>query len=349
MIKTFVLRPSNQGQKVCRRFLKGLGLAVTEASPDSDRATGHDVFMGSDLTARYRNLSTEFPGCRFLLLEPSNQENQVRNQDDRDRTLALNTFCQEVEAFFADQPERLLKVRMPSPEARVALRHFLGLEEPTALPVSVSGKAARRARRLRRRRAGTKVFCIGFHKTGTTSLERALEYLGYRVVGRKRLRNTRTIEGLFTSCCELVPRYNAFQDNPWPIFYKELDAKYPGSKFILTHRPAEAWLRSQVKHFGRKCSRMRELIYGVGCPEGHESIFLDRYQQHNAEVRAYFRHRPSDLLEIDLTAGEGWDKLCPFLGHPVPSVPFPRSNTAQDRQQRIELRSLTDAAPPRQT
>jgi hypothetical protein len=28
-----------------------------------------------------------------------------------------------------------------------------------------------------------KVFCIGFHKTGTTSLRVALELLGYRVTG----------------------------------------------------------------------------------------------------------------------------------------------------------------------
>ena len=29
----------------------------------------------------------------------------------------------------------------------------------------------------------TKVFCIGFHKTGTTSLETALTKLGYKVTG----------------------------------------------------------------------------------------------------------------------------------------------------------------------
>lgn len=29
----------------------------------------------------------------------------------------------------------------------------------------------------------SKVFCIGFHKTGTTSLELALIRLGYRVTG----------------------------------------------------------------------------------------------------------------------------------------------------------------------
>jgi UDP-N-acetylmuramate-alanine ligase len=29
----------------------------------------------------------------------------------------------------------------------------------------------------------TKVFCIGFHKTGTTSLAVALKTLGYRVTG----------------------------------------------------------------------------------------------------------------------------------------------------------------------
>lgn len=30
---------------------------------------------------------------------------------------------------------------------------------------------------------GTKIFCIGFHETGTTSLAKALRTLGYRVTG----------------------------------------------------------------------------------------------------------------------------------------------------------------------
>ena len=46
--------------------------------------------------------------------------------------------------------------------------------------------------------------------------------------------------------------------------------------------------------------------------------------EHERRVRAYFADRPDDLLVIDISAGEGWEALCPFLGVPVPDKPFPR-------------------------
>jgi hypothetical protein len=49
---------------------------------------------------------------------------------------------------------------------------------------------------------------------------------------------------------------------------------------------------------------------------------------HAARVRARFRDEPGRLLEFDLWAGDGWPKLCAFLGLPVPATPFPRENAA---------------------
>ena len=37
-------------------------------------------------------------------------------------------------------------------------------------------------------------------------------------------------------------------------------------------------------------------------------------------VREYFKVRPHDLLIIDVAAGEGWEKLCPFLEQPIPDA-----------------------------
>jgi 3'(2'), 5'-bisphosphate nucleotidase len=45
----------------------------------------------------------------------------------------------------------------------------------------------------------------------------------------------------------------------------------------------------------------------------------------------YFKDRPQDLLVIDVTAGEGWEKLCPFLGKPTPDIPFPKANVTRIR------------------
>ena len=49
-----------------------------------------------------------------------------------------------------------------------------------------------------------KVFCIGFHKTGTTSLERALEMLGYRVTGPNNTKDPDIAEKVYDLADELV-------------------------------------------------------------------------------------------------------------------------------------------------
>jgi hypothetical protein len=189
----------------------------------------------------------------------------------------------------------------------------------------------------------TKVFCIGFHKTGTTSLEVALRKLGYRVRGSFGTKDPDIANKVFEMACAMVPDYDAFEDNPWPILYRELDERYPGSKFILTRRPAEAWIRSQVKDFATTETPMRRWIYGedAGCPEGNEDTYIARYERHNREVLEYFRDRPDDLLVIDLPNNDGWTRLCAFLGHDVPDEPFPHANKASlSRRVKNWLRKL---------
>jgi hypothetical protein len=176
-----------------------------------------------------------------------------------------------------------------------------------------------------------KVFGIGFHKTGTSSLEEALKILGYTVCGPIGIDDPQIAEHAVELALTTAERFDAVQDNPWPIVYRELDARFPGSRFILTHRPAASWLKSAVTHFGTTDTHMRTWIYGVGHPVGHEQVYLDRYNRHNDEVRAYFKDRPGDLLDIDVTKDGAWDGLCTFLGAPVPKVPFPHANSAAAR------------------
>ena len=178
----------------------------------------------------------------------------------------------------------------------------------------------------------TKVFCIGFHKTGTSTLDEALKILGYRVIGARDFRSDPNVaQTVIPKALELVPQYDAFQDNPWPIIYKELDLNFPNSKFILLLRDPDSWIKSQVSYFGVQESPMRKWIYGVGWPEGNEAIYLKRFNDHNREVQEYFKERPQDLLVMDLAKGEGWDKLCPFLGLDIPNEPFPHANKSKKR------------------
>jgi len=175
-----------------------------------------------------------------------------------------------------------------------------------------------------------KIFGIGLHKTGTTTLGKALQTLGYthRAHAPKLLPAIQ--RGDWRPVMRKVRKYDSFADTPWPLLFRELDERVPGAKFILTLRDPDAWYRSLANHAGERSTPMREWIYGPGngSPAGREAIYKARFAEHNAAVQAYFAGRPADLLVIDLTAAPRWDELCAFLGLPVPPEPFPHYNQA---------------------
>ncbi len=193
----------------------------------------------------------------------------------------------------------------------------------------------------------SKIAGIGFHKTATTSLGHALEELGFRVLGNVGNRDPRISVNARRKYLPMLREFDAVQDNPWPLLFREIDRDFPGTRFVLTVRDEDAWIRSCVNHFGRRDSAMREWIYGVGHPAGYEKLYVDRHRRHLEEVRGYFRDRPGDLLELDICAGGGWEKLCPFLGLAVPDRPFPWSKSAMSRaRQRHPLLRLWDQIFP---
>ena len=171
-----------------------------------------------------------------------------------------------------------------------------------------------------------KVFCIGFHKTGTTSLGAALSRLGYRVCGAFGVRDPCIAERAQALAEDHLHRFDAFQDNPWPILYRYLDRRYPDSKFILTVRDPDQWIASACRHFGTQDTPMRAWIYGAGHPVGHEQTYKRVFTEHNKAVRRHFSNRPDDLLVMNLTQGHGWPELCRFLNLPAPNEPFPKLN-----------------------
>lgn len=184
-----------------------------------------------------------------------------------------------------------------------------------------------------------KVFCIGFHKTGTTSVKDALKILDYRVAGPFGRNDPNIATTAEATARGLVPQFDAFQDNPWPLIYRFLDREFPGSKFILTVRPTEKWLGSVTEHFVEGTPPMREWIYGPGraSPIGNEAAYVERYERHNREVLEYFGGRTNDFVAFNLSDGDGWEKLCAFLDHPVPARPFPWRNSKNKREQRVTV------------
>ena len=178
-----------------------------------------------------------------------------------------------------------------------------------------------------------RVFGIGLHKTATTSLHAALQILGYESTHwpsgtwARDVLNEMTTKGFSPT----LEKTYAASDLPISILYKELDKAYPGSKFILTIRNENEWLRSVRDHFSYKnpyrwewdvypfSNKIHQMVYGRKTFD--YDIFKERYRRHNAEVIDYFKERPDDLLVM---TKPDWSELCRFLGKPVPEVTYPK-------------------------
>lgn len=171
-----------------------------------------------------------------------------------------------------------------------------------------------------------RVFCIGWHKTGTSTMGLALLELGYTVLGARLDMAEPLLAGDMAPALAEAGKYDALQDVPWAALFRELDQAYPGSKFILTTREEDKWLNSAVNHFSEYIIPLHEWLYGKAVIRGNETIYLDRYREHYAEVETYFAERPQDLLIMDLAEGDGWAKLCPFLDEAIPPKKFPYAN-----------------------
>jgi hypothetical protein len=184
-----------------------------------------------------------------------------------------------------------------------------------------------------RRPQRTKVFGIGLSRTGTKSLHRALKSLGYRSE-HFPAHLLRTMDGMLTLDIEGVRHYEAMTDTVTSVFYRQLDEHFPESKFILTVRDVDAWLRSCAAHFAPmdkeppstaadKIRMLRLLAYGR--TDFDAASFRTTYLEHIEEVQRYFRGR-DNLLVIDVSEGNAWERLCRFLGVESKGEAFPWAN-----------------------
>lgn len=191
----------------------------------------------------------------------------------------------------------------------------------------------------------TKAFSIGFQKTGTSTLKSAFEILGYSVAERFRIDGESIDDAVIERAIHVAARVDGGKHSLWPLMYQDLDAAFPGSKFILTVRDTDEWWESILIRFGGQSTEARAWVYGAGDPEGNEDLYKRRYETHNAEVIDYFSDRPDDLLVFAVTAGAGWDQMCPFLDEPIPAVPFPhvRPGVGDKRRFPFSVRRLSKA------
>ena len=204
-----------------------------------------------------------------------------------------------------------------------------------------------------------KVICAGLAKTGTTSLAKALQVLGYNVYDYQEHFDFHRQEWLDSFETDRLPNFkkiyegvDAITDVPPAFWFEEISAVFPDAKIILTVRDSEdAWLKSwkenlqlsrmpfhvrilmiivpwmrKLKHF---MATSRLAIYGSCNPEA-TALYRVKYRQHNERVQAVI---PAEKLLV-FNVKQGWKPLCEFLGCDVPSIPFPRANVAHSDSKR---------------
>jgi hypothetical protein len=194
------------------------------------------------------------------------------------------------------------------------------------------------------------VFSAGFGRTGTMSLKLALEEIGFGPCHHMaEVRDNGEVQiPLWNAACAGNPDFDTIYDGyraavDWPTaaFWRELAEYYPEAKILLSTRSAESWVRSfsetilsiliapdswpePAKPWLEMVTDvvMKRSLNGGTSPEE----LLAAFDAQEAAVKAAI---PSErLLVFDVR--EGWEPLCRFLDRPVPSTPFPRTNSKEE-------------------
>ena len=174
-----------------------------------------------------------------------------------------------------------------------------------------------------------KLFIIGLPRTGTTSISVALLEHDFMVA------HTAFTKHAF-ELADVVSDAPCFSD------YKELDALFPGSKFVYLDRDLDKWIPSAQMLLKKMESRL-DPVTGVFSPvlkrsfnevfaltttaDPHSKEHLEAcYLQHQKEVFAYFKGR-DDFISINVSHENSLPTLLSFLGKSVKeNTEFPHLN-----------------------
>lgn len=201
------------------------------------------------------------------------------------------------------------------------------------------------------------VIGAGFGRTGTLSLKKALEILGFapcyhmtEVIANPAYVPLweRAIDSDAVDWDAIFDNYRATVDWPACHFYAQLADYYPGAKVILSLRDPERWFDSMREtilptltggNYDPANAAPDESMPKFAGIVGRHAFNMDlskdnviaTFERHNAEVRR--RIPPGRLLVYEVA--QGWEPLCDHLGVPVPDQPLPRVNDREEFQTHV--------------
>jgi hypothetical protein len=196
-----------------------------------------------------------------------------------------------------------------------------------------------------------KVVGSGLGRTGTKSMQTALNMLGFgpchhmvEVFQHPESMAWWIQAGKGRPDWDLIFKdYQSMVDFPGAAFWRELAAYYPNAKVLHTVRDPDKWFEStQATIFApdgvaaRSQGQQGEFFASfTGEFRDHISdrkFMTDYFRRHTDDVKAAIP--PERLLIYEV--GEGWDRLCAFLGVPVPDQPYPSENSRADFIARVQ-------------
>jgi hypothetical protein len=149
----------------------------------------------------------------------------------------------------------------------------------------------------------------------------------------------------------LLRDYRALVDWPGASFWPELLAANPTALVLLSVRDPEAWYKSASNTIFLAFDRVppelspwmtavRQLLRERFSDRFDDpTTMMDAFERHNAAVRSQV---PADQL-LEWTPTDGWPPICERLGLPIPSDPFPLTNTTQEIRAMMGLPALDEA------
>ena len=170
-----------------------------------------------------------------------------------------------------------------------------------------------------------KIFGIGLSRTGTCSLTKALNLIGFKCIHgpNDSITQKEFMSGNYN--LNILNYYDSITDIPTSNFYHEFQSIYPDSKFILTTRDVDSWLTSMKIHYNLRPPNndWRNFIRATtyGCLEFNEKRYRRVFELHHIDVL-----NKNNLLIINFKTDNNWNKLCNFLKCQIPNIKFPHLN-----------------------
>lgn len=178
-----------------------------------------------------------------------------------------------------------------------------------------------------------KIFCVSFHKSGTTSLHRFMQeaHIASRhyprdhdgLVLRHQCQPSMPGHEILDILQPVLDSHDCHSDAPWPGLLPEILARYPDAKIILLTRDPEDWWRSLAHHWRLSfvpCVlnqyeqiQYRDYLSGKTIVRlADKPIMIDAYRRHIENVRRLVPQ--GQLLEARLDDVQLGTKLSHFIG-----------------------------------